>query len=57
MPKNVVVVLIGGVSLPAAALTITVDDDDIGDELKPNGGRMNMGAYGGTAEASKSPFS
>ena len=26
----------------------------IGDELEPNGGRINMGAYGGTAEASKS---
>ncbi|MHC4528874.1 MAG: SUMF1/EgtB/PvdO family nonheme iron enzyme [Planctomycetota bacterium] len=27
----------------------------IGDEPYPNGGRMNMGAYGGTAQASKSP--
>ncbi|MHC4528403.1 MAG: right-handed parallel beta-helix repeat-containing protein [Planctomycetota bacterium] len=27
----------------------------IGDEPYPNGGRVNMGAYGGTAEASKSP--
>ena len=27
----------------------------IGDEPDPNGGRINMGAYGGTAEASKSP--
>ncbi len=27
----------------------------IGDEPEPNGGRINMGAYGGTAEASKSP--
>jgi len=26
----------------------------IGDEPSPNGGRINMGAYGGTAEASKS---
>jgi hypothetical protein len=26
----------------------------IGDELFPNGGVVNMGAYGGTAEASKS---
>jgi hypothetical protein len=26
----------------------------IGDEPFPNGGRINMGAYGGTAEASKS---
>jgi len=25
------------------------------DEPEPNGGRINMGAYGGTAEASKSP--
>jgi hypothetical protein len=25
-----------------------------GDEPQPNGGRINMGAYGGTAEASKS---
>jgi len=29
--------------------------DDIGVEPNPNGGRINMGAYGGTAEASKSP--
>ena len=28
----------------------------IGYEPFPNGGRINMGAYGGTAEASKSPF-
>jgi parallel beta-helix repeat protein len=28
----------------------------IGDELEPNGGRINMGAYGGTTEASKSYF-
>jgi len=27
---------------------------DVGDEPAPNGGRINMGAYGGTAEASKS---
>jgi len=27
----------------------------IGDEAEPNGGRINMGAYGGTAEASMSP--
>jgi len=27
----------------------------IGDEPEPNGGRINLGAYGGTAEASKSP--
>ena len=27
----------------------------LGDEPAPNGNRMNMGAYGGTAEASKSP--
>jgi len=27
----------------------------VGDEPDPNGGRINMGAYGGTAEASKSP--
>ena len=27
----------------------------IGDEPAPNGNRINMGAYGGTAEASKSP--
>lgn len=29
--------------------------DSIGVEPNPNGGRINMGAYGGTAEASKSP--
>ncbi|OHB63140.1 MAG: hypothetical protein A2Y76_15295 [Planctomycetes bacterium RBG_13_60_9] len=28
----------------------------VGDEPFPNGGRINMGAYGGTAEASKSYF-
>jgi hypothetical protein len=28
----------------------------VGDEPLPNGGRVNMGAYGGTAEASKSYF-
>jgi predicted outer membrane repeat protein len=27
----------------------------VGDEPEPNGGRVNLGAYGGTAEASKSP--
>ncbi len=27
----------------------------VGDEPEPNGGRINMGAYGGTAEASKTP--
>jgi L-ascorbate metabolism protein UlaG (beta-lactamase superfamily) len=27
----------------------------VGDEPEPNGGRINMGAYGGTVEASKSP--
>jgi predicted outer membrane repeat protein len=27
----------------------------VGEETEPNGGRINMGAYGGTAEASKSP--
>jgi hypothetical protein len=27
----------------------------VGDEPSPNGGRINMGAYGGTAEASMSP--
>ncbi|MBC8218548.1 MAG: hypothetical protein H8E73_08790 [Planctomycetes bacterium] len=27
----------------------------VGAEPEPNGGRINMGAYGGTAEASKSP--
>ena len=29
--------------------------DSVGDEPQPNGGRINMGAYGGTAEASKTP--
>lgn len=28
----------------------------VGDEPQPNGGRINMGAYGGTVEASKSYF-
>jgi len=27
----------------------------VGTEPEPNGGRVNMGAYGGTTEASKSP--
>ena len=29
--------------------------DPVSDEPEPNGGRINMGAYGGTNEASKSP--
>lgn len=29
--------------------------EPVGDEPAPHGGRINMGAYGGTAEASKSP--
>jgi len=29
-------------------------NSSIGDEPQPNGGRINMGAYGGTDEASKS---
>ena len=29
--------------------------DPIGIEPNPNGGRINIGVYGGTAEASKSP--
>ncbi len=28
---------------------------DVGDEPWPNGGRINLGAYGGTAEAAKTP--
>lgn len=28
---------------------------DVGDEPQPNGNRINMGAYGGTPTASKSP--
>jgi hypothetical protein len=31
-------------------------DGSVGYELFPNGGRINMGAYGGTTEASKSYF-
>ncbi len=30
-------------------------DDPVGDEPAPNGSRINMGAYGGTTQASKSP--
>jgi hypothetical protein len=30
-------------------------NSSVGDEPEPNGDRINMGAYGGTAEASKSP--
>ncbi len=30
---------------------------DVADEPEPNGGRINLGAYGGTAQASKSPGS
>ncbi|MBN2132554.1 MAG: hypothetical protein JW741_23840 [Sedimentisphaerales bacterium] len=29
----------------------------VADEPEPNGARINLGAYGGTAEASKSPAS
>jgi len=32
-------------------------DSDWADEPEPNGGRINLGAYGGTAQASKSPAS
>jgi hypothetical protein len=31
-------------------------NDSIGYERNPNGGRINVGAYGGTMEASKSPY-
>jgi phosphotriesterase-related protein len=31
-------------------------NSSVGDEPEPNGGRINMGAYGGTAEASKSDY-
>ncbi len=31
-------------------------DSNIGDEPSPNGGRINMGAYGGTDQAGKSPW-
>jgi hypothetical protein len=31
-------------------------NNPVGDEPEPNGGRINMGAYGGTSEASKSYF-
>ncbi len=41
-----------------AATSPCIDAGDpnspVGDEPQPNGGRINMGAYGGTAEASKS---
>ena len=30
-------------------------DDPVADELYPHGHRLNMGAHGGTSEASKSP--
>jgi len=30
-------------------------DSPVGDEPMPNGGIINMGAYGGTVETSKSP--
>jgi len=30
--------------------------DSVGDEPHPNGGRINMGAYGGTTQASKTPI-
>jgi hypothetical protein len=31
------------------------DPNSVGDELEPNGGRINMGSYGGTVESSMSP--
>ena len=52
---------------PAAGTFVTVDavvspcvdagdpTDPVGDEPNYNGGRVNLGAYGGTAEASKTP--
>jgi internalin A len=42
-----------------AVTSLCIDAGDpnstVGDEPSPNGGRINMGAFGGTAEASKSP--
>ena len=42
------------------ALDLGVNFFDTADVLDaeplPNGGRINMGAYGGTAQASRSPF-
>ena len=39
-----------------SSLCIDTGDEDspLGDEPEPNGGRINIGAYGGTAQASKS---
>ena len=38
-------------------MLLTDEKSPIGNETFPNGGIINMGAYGGTAEASKSYFS
>ncbi|MDI6448559.1 C10 family peptidase [Anaerobaca lacustris] len=45
--------------VPDEATSPCIDTGDpfgaTGDEPEPNGGRINMGAYGGTSQASKSP--
>jgi hypothetical protein len=45
--------------VPDDATSPCIDAGDpatsVGAEPEPNGGRINMGAYGGTAQASKSP--
>jgi len=49
--------VVGWVTDNATSPCVDAGDPDmaVSDEPEPNGGRINMGAYGGTAEASKSP--
>jgi parallel beta-helix repeat protein len=51
---------VGAVWIEDYATSPCIDAGDpaspVGHEPAPNGGRINLGAYGGTAEASKSPF-
>jgi len=42
-------------ALTSHAIDAGDPNDSVGYEPNPNGGRVNIGAYGGTAEASKSP--
>ncbi len=48
-----------GTWLPDLASSLAIDagdpEEDTGTETAPNGGRVNLGAYGGTEEASRTP--
>jgi outer membrane protein assembly factor BamB len=58
-PLSFVDLLAGDVRLPSTQGSTDKGDpaDAVGDEPAPNGGRINLGAYGGTAEAELSALS